>query len=200
MKRLISVSALLLTVAFTAGILMAQETKTDPPDGPKGYKSPLRRSLDTTRAVRTARTKRPNSRNSQRPVRPGTKRAMPQRPNTTRPMMMQQQQIKGLQVQLARKRQAFMEYSGELKAIRKIALQEDAKKTVEHIDKLIASKEKEFEKSTKGTADRIKKVRAQIEKQTKDQAERNKKKRSPRPAPPKPKDTDTKDTGEKKDK
>ena len=195
MKRLIGVPALLLTVALAAGILMAQETKKDPPDGPKGYKAPPKRSLDATRAARTGRTKRPDSRDSRRPVRPGTRRDMPRRPNTGRPMMVQQQQIKGLEAQSAKKKQAFMEYSGELKAIRKIAVQEGAKKTVEHIDKLIARKEKDFEASAKVTTDRIKKVRAQIEKQAKSQAERLKKMRESRPTPPKPKDT-----GEKKDK
>ena len=189
MKRLISVSALLLTVALAAGILMAQETKKDPPDGPKGYKAPPQRSVDATRAARAARTKRPDSRDSRRLVRPGTRRDIPQRPNTGRPMMMQQQQIKGLEAQLGKKKQAFMENTGELKAIRKIALQEGAKKTVEYIDKLIARKEKEFDMSTKVTADRIKKVREQIEKQAKSQAERYKKTRGPRPTPPKPKDT-----------
>jgi len=186
MKKWISAPALLLTVALAAGILMAQETKKDPPDGPKGYKAPPQRSVDAPKA---ARTKRPDARDSRRPVRPGTRRDIPQRPNTGRPMMMQQQQIKGLEAQLGKKKQAFMENTGELKAIRKIALQEGAKKTVEYIDKLIARKEKEFDMSTKVTADRIKKVREQIEKQAKSQAERYKKTRGPRPTPPKPKDT-----------
>lgn len=197
MKRLISVPALLLTVALAAGILMAQETKKDPPDGPKGYKAPPQRSLDATKAARTARAKRPDTRNSRRP---GARQDMPRRPDMRRPMMMQQQQIKSLETQLARKKQALMEDTGELKAIRKIALQEDAKKTAEYIDKLIARKEKEFEMSVKDTGDRIKKVRAQIEKQAKSQAERSQKMRGPRPTPPKPKDPDTKETGEKKDK
>ena len=114
--------------------------------------------------------------------------------------MMQQQQVKALEAQLARKKRAFMQYSGELKAIRKIALKENAKETVEYINKLIAHKEKEFETSEKDAADKIKEARAQIEKQTKIQAERYKKMRDPRPTPPKPKDTATKEIGEKKDK
>lgn len=200
MKRLISVPALLLTVALAAGILMAQETKKDPPDRPKGYKAPPQRFVDATKAARTARTKRPDTRDSRRPVRPGARRDMTRKPGMGRPMMMQQQQIKGLEAQLARKKQAFMQYSGELKAIRKIALKEDAKKTAEYIDKLIARKEKEFEMSAKDTGDRIKKVRAQIEKQAKSQAERYQKTRGPRPTPPKPKGPGIKETGEKKDK
>ncbi len=200
MKRWISALALLLTVALTAGILTAQETKKAPPDRSKGYKAPPQRSVDATKAARAARTKRPDTRDSQRPVRPGPRRDMPQRPGTGRPMMMQQQQIKALEAQLARKKQAFMEYSGELKAIRKIALEEDAKKTAEYIDKLIARKEKEFKMSVKDTADRTKVVRARIEKQAKAQAERYRNMRGPRPTPPKPKRPDTKETGEKKDK
>ena len=199
MKRLISVSALLLTVALAAGILMAQETKKDPPDGPKGYIAPPQRSIDATRAARDARFKRPDMRDSRRPVRPGARRDMPRRPDMRRPMTMQQQ-IQDLKTQLAKKKQAFRQNSGELKALRKIALQEDAKKTVESIDQLIARKEKRFKWSAKDITNRIKKVQTQIEKQPKSQAERNQKMRGQRPTPPKPKDTDTKETGEKKDK
>ncbi len=200
MKRLISVPALLLTVALAAGILMAQETKKDPPGRPKGYMAPSQRSVDDIKAARDARFKRPDMRGSRPPVRPGARRDMPRRPDMGRPMMMQQRQIKDLEAQLARKKRAFMEYSGELKAIRKIALKEDAKKTAEFIDKIIARKEKEFEMSVKHTADMIKEVRAQNEKQTKARAERYQKMRGPRPTPPKPKEPDTKETGEKKDK
>lgn len=199
MKRLISVPALLLAVALTAGILMAQETKKDPPDQPKGYKALPQRSAEAIKAARDARTKRPDTRDSQRP---GPRRDMLQRPDMGRPMMMRQRQIKGLETQRARKKHAFMQYSGELKAIRKIALKENAKKTVKYIDKLITRKEKEFETSVKDADDRIKKIRAQTEKQNKFQAERYQKMRGPGPTPPKPKPKtpDTKETGKKKDK
>ena len=114
--------------------------------------------------------------------------------------MMHQRQIKALQSELARKRQAFMEYSGELKAIRKMALEEDAKKTAEYIDKLIARKQKEFDMAVKNTEDRTKEIRARAEKQAKEQAERYEKMRGPRRTPPKPKDPDAKETGDEKDK
>ncbi len=196
MKRLISVPALLLTVALAAGILMAQGTKKDPPDRTKGYKTPPQRSVDAMEAARAKRAKRSGTRDARRPVRPRA----PQRPDMGGPMMMQRQQIKALEAQLARKKRVFMEYSSQLKAIRKIALEEDAKKTAEYIDKLLADKEKEFEMSVKNTADKVREVRVRIEKQAKAQAERYQKKRGPRPAPPKPKNRDTKKTGDKKDK
>ncbi len=81
-----------------------------------------------------------------------------------------------------------------------MALKEDAKKTVEYIDKLIARKQKEFDMAVKDTDDKTKVIRAQAEKQAKEQAERNKKMRGPRRTPPKPKDPDAKKAGDKKNK
>ncbi|RKY09449.1 MAG: hypothetical protein DRP66_02255, partial [Planctomycetota bacterium] len=163
---------------------MAKETKKDPLGGPKGDKTPPQRSIDAAKPARDARIIGPDMLDPRGPVRPGAGRGMP---HMSRPMMMQQRRIKGLEAQLDRKKRAFMQYSGELKAIRKLALKEDAKKTVEYINKLIARKEKAFEMSTKDTADRIKEARAQIEKQAKTKAERYRKMRDPRPTPPKPK-------------
>ncbi len=114
--------------------------------------------------------------------------------------MMHQRQIRALQSQLARKRQTFMQYSGELKAIMNMAFEEDAKKTAEYIDKLIARKQKEFDMAVKDTEDRAKEIRARAEKQAKEQAERREKMRGPRPTPPKPKDPDPEETGDEKDK
>ena len=114
--------------------------------------------------------------------------------------MMHQQQIRALQSQLARKKLAFTGYSGELKAIRKVALKEDAKNTVAYIDKLIARKQKEFDTAVKDTDDKTKVIRARIEKEAKEQAEKSQKMRTPRPTPPKPKDPDAKKAGGKKNK
>lgn len=199
MKRWISTCALVLTIALAAGILTAQETKKDPAGRPKGYKPPARQSVEAAKAARNARTKRADRRDARRPARPGARRNMPQRPGAARGMM-HQQQIRALQSQLARKKQAFMEYSGELKVIRKMALKEDAKKTAEYIDKLIARKQKEFDMAVKGTEDKTKEIRARVQKQAKGQAEKYQKMRGPRPIPPKPKDPDAKKTGDKKDK
>ncbi len=114
--------------------------------------------------------------------------------------MMHQQQIRTLQSRLAGKKQAFTQYSGELKAIRKMALKEGAKKTAEYIDKLIVRKQKEFDMAVKDTDDKTKVIRARVEKQAKEQAEKYKKMRGPRPTRPKPKDPGAKKTGDKKNK
>ena len=199
MKRWISTCALVLTIALAAGILTAQEAKKDPPDRPKGYRPPARQGVEAVKAARNARTKRADTRDAARPARPGVRRNRLQGPGAARGMM-HQQQIRALQSQLARKKHAFTEYSGELKAIRKMALEEDAKKTVEYIDKLIARKQKEFDMAVKGTEDKTKEIRARVQKQAKDQAEKDQKMRGPRPTPPKPKGPDAKKTGDKKNK
>jgi len=199
MKRWISTCALVLTTALAAGILTAQETKKDPPGQLKGYEPPARQGVEAAKAARNARTKRVDTRDAPRPTRPGARRNMPQRPGAARGMM-HQQQIRALQSQLARKKQAFAEYSGELKAIRKVALGEDAKKTVEYIDKLIARKQKEFDTAVKDTEDKTKAIRARVEKQAKEQAEKYKKMRGPRPTPPKPKGPDAIKIGDRKNK
>ena len=185
MKRWISTCALVLTIALAAGILTAQEAKKAPPDGSEGYKPPVRQGVEAAKAARNARTKRADTRDAPRPTRPGARRNMPQRPGAARGMM-HQQQIRALQSQLARKEQAFTEYSGELKAIREVALKEDAKKTVEYIDKLIARKQNEFDMAVKDTDDKKKVILARVEKQAKEQAEKYQKMRATRPTPPSP--------------
>ena len=151
MKKLTKTGLALVIIVFFASLAPAQETK-------KGQDRP----------ARDARTKRPDMRDARRPADRDVRRrpATTVRPGAARGMM-HQQQIRSLQTQIDRKKQQFERYAGELKAIKKIALQEDATKTAAYIDNLLAKKEKQMASELKVSEDKIKSIHAQIEKQAK---------------------------------
>jgi hypothetical protein len=163
MKRSIGVA---LMLACTAGILWAQQTvKKDGPDPKAAVEKKTERPVDP----RDARQKPIDTR-----LLESAPKGMP--PEMLRPPM-QQQQLMMMQEQMASKRRDFELYSAELKAIRKVALQEKAKKTVEHIDKLLERKEKEFATENKTSEDRVKQMQEQADRAAKERSMRLEKQR-----------------------
>jgi len=197
MNRWISTCGLILTTALAAGMLGAQETKKDPSSQAKRFKAPVKQAVDAARTGRTVRPKRADARDARRPSLPSTGSNRPQRPDMSRDVLRRRQTMV-LEGQLARMRQDYLKYSGELRAIRKIALEENAGKTVEYIDKLIARRKQDFETAAKRINDKIKEINARAGKQVGAGTDKLQKTRRPRPMPPKPKVTETKKTPDKK--
>jgi len=181
MKRVIGMCAMAAAVLLATSLLWGQEAAKV--EGAKskaaapGAKSVAEQAVDP----RAARPKRPDTREL-REVGPASTapRAMPPELNRS---MMQQQQLKVMQDQIARKRQDFDVYAAELKAIRKMALEEKAKKTAEYIDKLLERKEKELAAEVKVSEDRLKQVQEQMEKLAKERAQRLERTRRAQPDP-----------------
>ena len=189
MKKLTKSGLALLIIVFFASLAPAQERKKDKD---RLLKALPTRSVDRDRPARDARPKRQDVRDVRRPADRDVRRrpATNLRPDAARGMM-HQQQIKSLQTQIERRKQQFQRNAGELKAIKKIALQEGATKTAAYIDKLLEKKEKQMATELKGPEDRIKNIQAQIEKQAKQRQEQLKKARQKKTD--KPTDKDKKD-------
>jgi len=170
MKRVISVCAMAVVLSLAAGLLWAQEAAKVEDAESKVTAPGAKTATEQAADPRTSRPKRTDMRELREPgpVRTAP-RAMP--PELNRGMM-QQQQLKVMQDQIAKKRQDFEQYAAELKAIRKMALEEKAKKTADYIDKLLERKEGELAAEVKVSEDRFKQVQEQMEKQAQERAKR----------------------------
>lgn len=181
MKSIISVCAMAVVLSLAAGLLWAQEAaKVEGAEGKvtaPGVKTAAEQAADP----RTFRPKRTDMRELREPGPARTApRSMP--PELNRGMM-QQQQLKVMQDQIAKKRQDFEQYAAELKAIRKMALEEKAKKTADYIDKLLERKEGELAAEVKVSEDRLKQVQEQMENLAKERSQRLERARRGQPDP-----------------
>lgn len=170
MTRLTKSALVVVAVAFFASTLPAQEAETDKS---QSVKSPAAKAAQRTKAP-AGRQKRADTREA----RAASARDIRRRPAPTRNpeamrQMMRQQQLKNLQTRIGQHNSEFQRYSGELNAIKKIAAQEGATKTVAYIDQLIKKKKSETDAKIKESQDKIKEIQAPAnQKQAKERAER----------------------------
>ncbi|MBE0535250.1 MAG: hypothetical protein IH624_06225 [Phycisphaerae bacterium] len=177
MKRMIGVFALASTVALAAGVLWAQEAKVNDAAKVTAGKT----AGEQTAPPRTERAKPADTRQIRQPA---PTRGMPGTPPQANPSTMQQQQLRMMQEQTTNKQRQFELYAAELKAIRKVAQDEKAKKTVAYIDKILERKEAELAAELKASEERMKQAREQMEKMTQERMQRLERQRNPELAVP----------------
>jgi len=170
MKRMIGTITLL---AFMAGSLYAQQAEKKEASEVKGTTEAKVERPAEGRAVRPKPA-------DPRPQEMGAGRGVPPR-GMPPEAMRTPNYVTLIQDQFAARQRAFDAQTAELKAIRDVAQQEKAKKTVDYINKLLEKKEKEFADEKKASEDRIKQMQEQVDRIAKDRAlrlERQKKEES----------------------
>lgn len=163
MKRVIALSVALIAIISLSAMVFAQETKDDT----------RKRAQEQMQKVRQARPKSASIRSFRGSRVPGSRSGAPVRPQRSQGMI-HQQQIKSLQGQILRKKQALQQQKAELDAIKQIATSEGATKTVAYIDKLIAQKTAELVAETQKVEDKMKAIKDQIKKQIKQRSDKQK--------------------------
>lgn len=165
MKRVIKLSVVVIAIISLAGLVFAQE-KTD---------AAKKRTQEQMQKARELRSKSAGTRSfrGSGAREPRTRQGASVRPEMARGMM-HQQQMRSLQGQLARKKQALKLQKAELEIIKKMAISENATKTAGLIDKMIANKDAEFADETKKAQEKIKGIKEQIEKQAKERSKMGK--------------------------
>ncbi len=164
MRKAVTLTVAVSMLAITVGALLAQDNaNTERPQTRITADKAASQAADP----RLERQKAPDTRQILQPQFPAG--VGPQQITRT---PVQQQQIRAMQEQMARKRSDFELYAAELKAIRKMALDEKAKKTAAYVDKILERKEAELAAQLKLDEQRIKQVQEQMEKAAAERARR----------------------------
>ena len=125
---------LMLLVVIVLGVTLGFNVASAKKDKEQGSDSEMKRQENREKMLEQFEQRRRGR--PETPGMPGVPRGREGRPRMNREMM-QKQQLEAIDKQIAGKRKIHEEFVGELKAIKKVALEEKAKRTAEKLQQLI---------------------------------------------------------------